>query len=61
MLLTVPDYMALVTGPVLNDIVEKSLQASALWDEVKDKTESIWSGSFRGAAAAFMHRPRLGC
>ena len=44
----------------LDDIVEKSLQGAAIWDEVKDRLKKIGPGPVRRPAAAAVHRPRPG-
>ena len=37
-------------------LVEQSLRAAALWDEVKDKLKQNRPGAFRRPAAALVHR-----
>ncbi|GIU98473.1 MAG: hypothetical protein KatS3mg014_0089 [Actinomycetota bacterium] len=39
-------------------VVERSLRAAALWDEVKDKLDAPGLVALRWAAAAALHRPR---
>ena len=42
----------------INEAVEKSLRAAALWDEVKDRLERSALRTFRRPAAAALHRAR---
>ena len=42
----------------INEAVEKSLRAAALWDEVKDRLERQRLRTFRRPAAAALHRAR---
>ncbi len=44
----------------LNDIVERTLRGSALWDEVKDKLKAVRLCPVRRPAAAPVHRPHAG-
>ena len=44
----------------LRDSVEQSLRRAALWDEVKDKLQSVGLRPLRRPAAAAVHRPRAG-
>jgi phosphate transport system ATP-binding protein len=45
----------------LDEIVERTLRAAALWDEVKDRLSKSAMGLFRRPAAASLYRPRAGC
>ena len=41
--------------PMLDEVVEQSLRAAALWDEVKDRLDNSALGLSGGAAAAVVH------
>ena len=61
-------YENVMPGPRLNlpkmakarydELVERSLRAVALWDEVKDKLHTSGADAVGRAAAAALHRPR---